>query len=1146
MPSTPRFRVTQNAQFVYVHIRVPYVRVSDMEFNIDGSDFTFYCKPYLLKLHFSHNLVDNENAKAVYDPSADNGTIIAHLPKLEYNQEFEDLDLITKLMQPRKASSQQTKTNLIEVVSSSDSKNAMEDIESSRSVLDEDKRADQSLIELEEKLDEKLHEYNLRTSPSDIKIRYGFNNAYAGVFEGWHGEVSEIIALSDPESTPPADRQRLREVDEEIDFDVERYLLDFIQSSTQDDPYYQAALAFQPFWKRFDFSDADNHIPTTVQLESSMSNDGVIELLSSLKISPEKAGPLTDTIDAKTEFFDEQDRELLMRLPNKEFLIQEGSKEEKVILGGLADVLFAFTYDQLVNEGEHSVETACTISTLSSTLSWLDPSPDIHQVVRTSIRRAISYPFLRQYQLAERALSETHNLLLCGKRVVLLAFLRIYRAFETSETHYLLNSIFIQDYCVWIQSIDDQTLAQFAQRFHKAMRDFNKNDTGWDLIEMERRVLEDVDATSSEESAEEDTSGDSESEVSSDEVDRSTQEHFAAISKDNRLKIWNVSSGSLVHELRERDHLKNKYTCISWTSSPNRSDSKKRGNSVSLGRIAVGTTQGSILLWDLDRGEMTQTLGSKESSVSHSHAVQDIAFNAQGTRLYSCASQEKKALEWDVVAGKVLRSFKVSKEGGNRLCISQDDDLLAVGGNSIRVFDLSSGKKSRQFRAGIPSTVHQLNFSSCKNFLFASALSERFINIYDLEKDVDDTAMILSMPASSTWLFGNASRRVSKGEKKSKSFNFVLGAVLGNGSLQLWMHQYRKKKSDPSATAHQPIAPTCTVTTSQTEDDNNFTSAEIVCAAKKLDAQNRVLLVRGTYVKPIFEEISLVDQDRQLHSSIVLRPLSTHILMADSPYKKLKANEVSEINLKAGETKVHIPTLTERNTVSNFEMLDASTLAFQDLEDVMDETDITLEEKLDGLRDRVQQDVITRLQIIEEQESSTDSKKPDASSLSQVLEQAIHTKDKAMLEYVLRIKDQKVIQRTIKRVSSTKILTFLNFIVIKCEKTPSRCQHLCTWIRAILMHHTAYLMGQPDVVQNLSGLYQTLQHRIEMYAPLQKLSGRLSLLLGQLNDANALEDRPKEIQAVVVYNEDEQVTEEEDVDADDQIEDPVEDELEDE
>ena len=61
--------MSQDATWVFVHVRVPYVRVSEMEFYVDGMDFTFYCKPYGLKLQFPHEVVDNELTKAVYDPN---------------------------------------------------------------------------------------------------------------------------------------------------------------------------------------------------------------------------------------------------------------------------------------------------------------------------------------------------------------------------------------------------------------------------------------------------------------------------------------------------------------------------------------------------------------------------------------------------------------------------------------------------------------------------------------------------------------------------------------------------------------------------------------------------------------------------------------------------------------------------------------------------------------------------------------------------------------------------------------------------------------------------------------------------------------------------------------------------------------------
>jgi protein SHQ1 len=69
MPSIPRFQVRQEDDWIFIEVYVPYVRVSEMEFHVDGVNFSFYCKPYLLKLQFPHEVVDDDRTKAVYDPS---------------------------------------------------------------------------------------------------------------------------------------------------------------------------------------------------------------------------------------------------------------------------------------------------------------------------------------------------------------------------------------------------------------------------------------------------------------------------------------------------------------------------------------------------------------------------------------------------------------------------------------------------------------------------------------------------------------------------------------------------------------------------------------------------------------------------------------------------------------------------------------------------------------------------------------------------------------------------------------------------------------------------------------------------------------------------------------------------------------------
>ena len=118
MPVTPKFQLSQSDEFVVLTVHVPYIRVSDLEYRIDGAVLSFYVKPYLLRLNFPHDLVDDDRAKAVYDPNTRNGTLTLHLPKAVKGQHFDDLDLLTRLKQPKRSAA--PAQPLIQVVSSTE------------------------------------------------------------------------------------------------------------------------------------------------------------------------------------------------------------------------------------------------------------------------------------------------------------------------------------------------------------------------------------------------------------------------------------------------------------------------------------------------------------------------------------------------------------------------------------------------------------------------------------------------------------------------------------------------------------------------------------------------------------------------------------------------------------------------------------------------------------------------------------------------------------------------------------------------------------------------------------------------------------------------------------------------------------------
>ena len=102
MVLTPKFSVSQSDDCVVVKIFVPYIRVSDAEIIADGTEFTFFCKPYLLKLSLPSEVEEDERCSAKYDPEEENGVIIATLPKKNKGEYFPGLDLSSQLMLRRK------------------------------------------------------------------------------------------------------------------------------------------------------------------------------------------------------------------------------------------------------------------------------------------------------------------------------------------------------------------------------------------------------------------------------------------------------------------------------------------------------------------------------------------------------------------------------------------------------------------------------------------------------------------------------------------------------------------------------------------------------------------------------------------------------------------------------------------------------------------------------------------------------------------------------------------------------------------------------------------------------------------------------------------------------------------------------------
>lgn len=119
----------------------------------------------------------------------------------------------------------------------------------------------------------------------------------------------------------------------------------------------------------------------------------------------------------------------------------------------LLNILFSYSYDCRTTQNDPTSESAWTIAVLSPCMSALDASVSSPEAAfRASYRRALAFPLYRNWTLCERVRQDVCDILAGGKRSVLRRLLEVRAILEKHDVYYVYNKIWIDDYCVWIQS----------------------------------------------------------------------------------------------------------------------------------------------------------------------------------------------------------------------------------------------------------------------------------------------------------------------------------------------------------------------------------------------------------------------------------------------------------------------------------------------------------------------------------------------------------------------------------------------------------------------------------------------------------------------------------------------------------------------
>ncbi|XP_057167864.1 protein SHQ1 homolog isoform X3 [Ursus arctos] len=391
---TPAFDLSQDPDFLTVAIRVPYARVSEFDVYFEGVDFKFYAKPYFLRLTLPGRVVENGSEQGSYD--TDKGIFTIRLPKETPGQHFEGLNMLTALLAPRKS---RTAKPLVEEIGASEV--------SEGGVEDEDEEFD---WEIEQSPYEEASESAL--SP---QYHYGFGNLRSGVFQRLQDELSDVIDIKDPDFTPATERRQKRLAAELAKFDPDHYLADFFE-----DEAVEQVLKYNPWW-----------------------SDIYSEMMASLGKSQEQEN------HAALVSFSEEEKYQLRKFVNKSYLLDKRAHCQ--VYYSLIDILLAYCYETRVTEGEKNVESAWNIRKLSPTLCWFETWTNVHEILVSFGRRVLCYPLYRHFKLVMKAYRDTIKILQLGKSAVLKCLLDVHKIFQENDPAYILNDLYISDYCVWIQ-----------------------------------------------------------------------------------------------------------------------------------------------------------------------------------------------------------------------------------------------------------------------------------------------------------------------------------------------------------------------------------------------------------------------------------------------------------------------------------------------------------------------------------------------------------------------------------------------------------------------------------------------------------------------------------------------------------------------
>lgn len=558
---------------------------------------------------------------------------------------------------------------------------------------------------------------------------------------------------------------------------------------------------------------------------------------------------------------------------------------------------------------------------------------------------------------------------------------------------------------------------------------------------------------------------------------------FAFVSPgQGKFVTYDVEKSSVAQIYTPNLHLNVPCTCFTWVQlqvgggGGQSAKKKKRASSGGAGQtmVAFGTSKGGIALYNPASAQIEKSF----KGAGHTGSITGIC-NAGGS-LFT-AGNDGKVIEWSLADCEQKKVHNLGVEKLTSLAVTHQGETILAGSKQLKLWDTAKGKLIRQLVGHTSNIVlvEVVNDLDGAIYALTGSTNDRNVSLWSLEGDEEIPVGLFALD--------DAPESISA-RMEENTLHLLVVAKSGIA------HYFAKDLMKISAT--KPVKATHTYEVAQ---DTKGTGSKVVgrlpIFAASLEFSPKmpeVLIAYGSELGLKFEQLK-EETPNQKQIVIVREPSASF---------QQQRKEQEELQLKT-----RTPTV-DKTSVEFLNPVNAAA-GKKPLKTV----EIPMEDRLENL-------------ALTGDGGDMKSSGISQKNMAHLLLQGLHSKDAEILRSVFSRNEPELIQRTAERIPAQYISALLGEIsTLMQQKTVHVATAVC-WLKALIHSHTSQLMalGSENLLANFSTCLGIIEYRVQHANSLSKLSGRLDLLVNQLDRTERLAKNPEELvnaQALVYHEDDE-------------------------